>query len=121
MSRSSDADAEEMILWPPGIGVGSPPIDLTMCAGRRIPPLAIAEYAVAIWRGVTDSPCPIGRLPIDEPEYCCQCNTIPRASPGRSTPVGEPNPNRWTQESNRWGPSFIPISSAPMLLENLRM
>ena len=35
-----------------------------------MPPLAIAEYAAAICIGVTDSPWPIGRLPIDEPEYC---------------------------------------------------
>ena len=59
-----------MIRCPAGVSVGLPPIDLTMCAGRRIPPLAIAAYAVAIWIGVTDSPWPIGRLPIDEPEYC---------------------------------------------------
>ena len=62
-----------------------------------MPPLAIAEYAAAIWIGVTDSPCPIGRLPIDEPEYCQACSTIPCSSPGRSTPVGAPKPNRWTQ------------------------
>jgi hypothetical protein len=37
--------------------------------GRRITPwFAIAVYAVAIWSGVTAIPCPIGMLPIDEPE-----------------------------------------------------
>ena len=29
---------------------------------------AIAEYALAIWIGVTSSPWPIGRLPMEEPE-----------------------------------------------------
>jgi hypothetical protein len=33
-----------------------------------VPPFAIAEYAAAIWIGVTESPCPIGRLPSVEPE-----------------------------------------------------
>ena len=37
--------------------------------GRRItPPFAIAVYAAAICIGVTARPCPIGRLPIEEPE-----------------------------------------------------
>ncbi len=37
--------------------------------GRRlIPPFAIAVKADAIWIGVTEMPCPIGMLPIDEPE-----------------------------------------------------
>jgi len=35
---------------------------------RSTPPLAIAAYALASCSGVTDSPWPIGRLPIDEPE-----------------------------------------------------
>ena len=47
----------------------SEPTERMMCGGRRMPPLAIAEYALAICSGVTSWPCPIGRLPIEEPEY----------------------------------------------------
>ncbi len=97
MSRTEAAVLAEMIRWPAGSGSALPPIDWTMCGGRRIPPLAIAEYAVAIWIGVTDSPWPIGRLPIEDPEYCDGLSTMPVCSPGRSDPVVEPNPNRWTQ------------------------
>ena len=86
-----------MTCVPAGIFVGLPPIASTMCGGRRMPPLAIAEYAVAIWIGVTDSPWPIGRLPIEDPEYCEECRTMPRSSPGRSTPVRAPKPKRCTQ------------------------
>ena len=68
-----------------------------MWGERRIPPLAIAEYAVAIWIGVTDSPWPMGRLPIEEPEYWAAGSTIPVCSPGMSEPVVEPNPNLRTQ------------------------
>ena len=57
-----------------------------------MPPLAIAAYAVAICIGVTSSPCPIGRLPIDEPEYWFSASATPASSPGRSTPVGVPKP-----------------------------
>ncbi len=97
MSRSSEAVVAEMILRPDGSGVGLPPTDCTTCGARRTPPLAIAEYAATICIGVTDSPWPNGRLAIEEPEYCHQCRTMPLCSPGRSTPVGWPNPNRCTQ------------------------
>src|ERR1700761_6098295 len=87
MSLTSDAVLVEMMRCPAGIFWALPPMDWTMCGERRMPPLAIAEYAVAIWIGVTDSPWPIGRLPIDDPEYCDTCLTMPVCSPGMSEPV----------------------------------
>src|SRR3954466_545217 len=57
-----------------------------------IPPFAMALYAWAIWIGVTAMPWPIGRLPIEEPEYCFGGSTMPGLSPGRSTPVAWPQP-----------------------------
>jgi hypothetical protein len=70
---------------------------------------------------VTATPWPIGRLPIDEPEYRLTGSTIPRSSPGRSTPVGEPKPKRRTQWSNRRLPSLRPIVIAPTLLDCARI
>ena len=40
-----------------------------------MPPLAIAAYSSAIWIGVTLMPWPIGRLPIEEPEYFDRAST----------------------------------------------
>ena len=57
-----------MIRLPFGLRAARVPTSSTMCGGRRIPPLAIAAYAVAICIGVTAMPWPIGRLPIDAPE-----------------------------------------------------
>ena len=83
---------------PGAAGVSLPPIDSTMWGGRRMPPLAIAEYAAAICIGVTDSPWPNGRLAIDEPEYCDQRQDDAAAPrPGGRRPVCAPNPNRRTQ------------------------
>ena len=62
-----------------------------------MPPLAIAAYAVAIWIGVTDSPWPKGRLPIEEPEYLETGRMMPPSSPGRLTPVVVPKPKRRVQ------------------------
>src|SRR6185437_16815884 len=56
MLRTEAAVLAEMIRWPAGSGWDLPPIDCTMWGERRMPPLAMAEYAVAIWIGVTDSP-----------------------------------------------------------------
>jgi hypothetical protein len=66
-------------------------------------------------------PCPIGRLPIDEPEYCEGLRTRPRSSPGRSTFVGEPKPKRRTQRSKRRAPIFRPTLIAPTLLDWARI
>ena len=62
-----------------------------------MPPLAIAEYAVAIWIGVTSSPWPIGRFAIEDPEYLSNGSATPVSSPGSSTPVRAPKPKRCTQ------------------------
>ena len=83
--------------------------------------MAIAAYAATICIGVTDSPWPNGRLYIEVPEYFEGGRMIPPSSPGRSTPVGDPKPNRCTQSLNCVGPSRAPISSAPMLLETFRI
>jgi hypothetical protein len=66
-------------------------------------------------------PWPIGRLPIEEPEYCSRSSTMPRSSPGMSTPVGRPKPKRRTQRSNAAPPSRCPIMIAPTLLDWPRM
>ena len=87
----------------------------TMWAGRRTPPLAIAEYATAICIGVTAMPWPIGRLPIEAPEYLASGSTMPLSSPGRSVPVGLPKPKRRTHWSNFLAPSRRPIVTAPTL------
>ena len=68
MLRSSAAVDGEITRRPGGGGSRSSPTELMMCGGRRMPPLAIAAYALAIWIGVTSWPWPIGRLPIEEPE-----------------------------------------------------
>jgi len=83
--------------------------------------LASAEYAVAICIGVTARPWPIGMFPIDEPEYCSGRSTMPLASPGTSTFVPVPKPNRRTQLSNRFAPSFRPIFTEPTLEDWARM
>ncbi len=107
--------------WPAGSGCALPPMACTMCGARRIPPLAMAEYAVAIWIGVTDSPWPMGRLPIDDPEYCEGLSTIPSAprevDPGGGAEAEAVAPN---SRIACW-PSRMPIRSAPMLLDRFRM
>ena len=77
---------------------------------------------MAICIGVTDSPWPIGRLPIEEPEYCQACRTIPCSSPGQvdAGRRAEPEPVHPVVEALR-DRACMPISSAPMLLETLRM
>ena len=100
---------------------GRPPIACTICGERRMPPSAIAEYAVAICIGVTSSPWPIGRLPIDEPEYWDGDSVTPGSSPGRPTPVGAPKPKLCTQWLNVSGPSSLAIVIAPTLLERARI
>ncbi len=64
-------------------------------------------------KGVTAMPCPMGRLPIEDPEYLSSGRTRPDSSPGRSTPVGLPNPKRRTQASKGALPSRWPIVTAP--------
>ena len=66
-------------------------------------------------------PWPIGRLPIDEPEYFSRGGTMPRSSPGMSEPVGRPKPNFSTQPLKRSAPSFMPMVIAPTLLDWARI
>ena len=73
---------------------------------------ASAPYAAAIWIGVTAIPWPIGTLPIVEPDQRSTGNTIPGLSPGKSIPVGLPNPKRVIQRPSRSRPS----SSASMIV-----
>ena len=61
---------------------GWPSTDSIRRGVRRMPPLAIAAYPSIICIGVTDRPWPIGRLPIDEPEYSFGDGTMPISSPG---------------------------------------
>ena len=82
-----------------------------------MPPLAIAAYALAICSGVTANPWPMGRLPIEEPEYPASDGMMPAPSPGTSTPVARPKPNRRTHESKRWAPRRRPMVTAPTLLD----
>ena len=70
--------------------------------------MAIAAYALAICIGVTSSPWPIGRLPIEEPEYSLEREhhaRVPRRAVRR--PVGAPKPKRRTQSLKRPAPSSI--------------
>ena len=55
------------------------------------------------------------------PEYCSSGSTMPCSSPGRSTPVGLPKPQRWIQASNGFVPTLRAISTAPMFDEYLRI
>src|ERR1700744_5941401 len=121
MLRSSDAVVVEITRWPFGTATGLPSIDRTMCGVRRIPPLAIASYTVAIWIGVTDSPWPNGSVYIDVPEYCDGARIVPACSPGSWTPVRLPRPNRCTHALKRSAPSRWPIRAAPMLLDWARI
>ncbi len=56
MSRICAAVVCEMTRSPRGVGLRTPPTSATIRGLRMIPPLAIAEYAVASCSGVTDSP-----------------------------------------------------------------
>src|SRR6478736_1812774 len=67
-------------------------------------------------------PWPIGRLPMVAPEYLSSGRTWPICSPGRSTPVALPKPNRWIHLSNGLEPPRAPaIFTAPMFDECLRI
>ena len=45
-------------------------------------------------------PCPIGTVPIVDPDQSSYGSTRPALSPGKSTPVRSPNPNRSIQEAS---------------------
>ena len=95
--RSLEDVASEMIRRPAGASFARSPMRATIRGRRSTPPLAIAAYAAASCIGVTDSPWPIGRLPIEGPVYLLRASTRPGSSPGNSTFVGLPKPKRRTQ------------------------
>jgi hypothetical protein len=66
-------------------------------------------------------PCPIGTLPIVEPDHLSGGSTMPGLSPGKSIPVTRPNPKREIQEERRVRPSICASSIAPMLDECARI
>ena len=76
---------------------------------------------MAICIGVTAIPCPIGMFPSEDPEYSSGLSTMPPASAGRPTSVGEPKPNPRTHLSKRMSPSFRPIITVPTFDERARM
>jgi hypothetical protein len=63
--------------------------------------LAITEYDRAICTGVTAMPWPIGTVPIVEPDHSSSGSANPADSPGKSIPVGFPNPKRSIHEASR--------------------
>ena len=63
----------------------------TRCGWIHSPPFAIAAYTDASWIAVTETPCPIGTVPIVEPDHD---GSRPGLSRGKSIPVRRPNPKR---------------------------
>ena len=80
----------------------------------RTPPFAITEYARAIWTGVTAMPCPIGTVPIVDPDHSSTGRAKPADSPGKSMPVRLPKPKRSTHEASRPAPRRSAIVIVPM-------
>ncbi len=62
--------------------------------------MPIVAYALTICSGVTAMPCPIGTVPIVEPDHWSSGSTMPGLSPGKSTPVGLPKPKRSIHEAS---------------------
>src|SRR5215471_822181 len=56
-------------------------------------------------------PCPIGTLPIVDPDHWSAGSTIPWLSPGESIPVRRPKPKRPIHDIRR----FLPSSSANVI------
>jgi hypothetical protein len=81
------------------------------------PPLPMAAYARAIWIGVTAIPCPMGTVPIVDPDHWSSGRANPEDSPGKSMPVGFPNPKRSIQEARRPAPRRCAIVIVPIFDE----
>ena len=65
-------------------------------------------------------PCPIGTLPIVEPDQ--YDGSSPELSPGKSIPVGLPKPKREIHSCSRFCPSsFVAIVIAPTFDERWRI
>ena len=86
-----------------GAGGFSPCTWSTRCGCIHTPLFAIAAYTDASWIAVTETPCPIGTLPIVEPDQ--YDGSRPGLSPGKSMPVGSPKPNRFIHFLRRVSPS----------------
>ena len=82
------------------------PIRSTRCGWSQTPSLATVPYAAAICTGVMAIPCPIGSVPIVEPDQRSSGGTIPLVSPGKSMPVLWPNPKRLIHSESLSEPSF---------------
>ena len=67
-----------------GAGGFSPCTWSTRCGCTHTPLFAIAAYTDASWIAVTEMPCPIGTLPIVEPDQ--YDGSRPGLSPGKSMP-----------------------------------
>ena len=89
----------------------------TTCGVTATPSFATAAYAVAICIGVTAIPCPMGTVPIVEPDHWESGSTMPELSPGKSTFVFWPKPKRWIQPDRRSEPTFSASVTAPTLEE----
>ena len=81
------------------------PTRSTRCGWSQTPSLATVPYAAAICTGVIAIPCPIGSVPIVEPDQRSSGGTIPRVSPGKSIPVLRPKPKRLIHSESFCGPS----------------
>ena len=88
-----------------------------MCGRTSMPPFAITEYARAICTGVTAMPCPIGTVPIVEPDHWSSGSANPADSPGKSMPVFAPNPKRSIHDASRPAPRRSAIVIVPMFEE----
>ena len=95
----------------------SPTRPATIQGRRRIPPLATAATAVTDWSGVTPTSWPMAREAWERPDQFLGGRRIPPVSPGRSIPVGWPNPKsvrcRWKAEEDIMSASLM----APTLLD----
>src|SRR3954462_6878738 len=65
------------------------------CGRSQTPPFAIAEYVDASWSAVTDTPWPMGTLPIVVPDQ--YEGNSPELSPRKPIPVRAPKPKRLIQ------------------------
>ena len=88
-----------------GAGGFSPCTWSTRCGCTHKPLFAIAAYTDASWMAVTETPCPIGTLPIVEPDQ--YDGSRPALSPGKSMPVRFPKPNCAIQCLSRVSPSSV--------------
>ncbi len=77
----------------------------------------MTEYARAIWIGVTAMPCPMGTVPIVDPDHWSTGSAKPADSPGKSIPVLFPKPKRSIHDASLPSPSRWAIVIVPMFEE----